>query len=364
MNLRSSSATPAPVPTPASVSHAPFAGGAFILDPPHSASEMFTPETLPADARLMARSIEEFVRAERAPYDEAQKTQDAQFMPKMLRAAGDLGLLSAGIPEQYGGLDLPKSQIALIAEKAAINPSFAISSGVHCGVAMLPILYFGSDVQRKKWLPRLATGECIGAFALSEAESGSDALSARTRASLTSDGSAYILNGAKMWITNGAFANLFVLFAKVDGDKFTAFLVEGSSRGLSIGREEHKLGLIGSSTVRVVLDNVNVPVENVLGEVGKGHYPALYALNLGRFSVAATALGMCKESLKLAAQYSNSRVQFGKPISSFGLIRQKLAQMATRTLVLESMLYRTAGDLDASFCFLDLSRFSQLPGTV
>jgi alkylation response protein AidB-like acyl-CoA dehydrogenase len=332
-----------------SVVHAPFAGGAFILDPPHSANEVFTPEKLPADAHLMARSIEEFVRANLPAFNEKLKAQDSAAMPELLRSAGELGLLGTAIPEQFGGLNLPKSQIALLTEKTGINPAFAISCGVHCGVAMLPILYFGTESQRERWLPKLATGEILGAFALSEAETGSDALSARTRATLSDDGSVYVLNGAKMWVTNGAFANLFVLFARADGGKFTAFLVERSFEGITVGREEHKLGLKGSSTARIVLDNVRVPVANVLGEVGKGHYPALYALNLGRFSIAATALGMCKESLRLAAKYANSREQFGKPISSFGLIRQKLAAMAIRTLVLESMLNRTAGDLDGRF---------------
>jgi len=345
----SSSARSTAQETPASVVHAPFAGGAFILDPPHSAAEVFTPEKLPADAQTMARTIEEFVRARLPAFNDSVKSHDPGAMPDLLHAAGELGMLGTGIPEQYGGLNLPKSEIALLAEKTGVNPAFAISAGVHCGVAMLPILYFGTEAQRKHWLPKLATGECLGAFALSEAESGSDALSARTRASLSQDGSAYILNGAKMWTTNGAFANLFVLFARADGDRFTAFLVERTSEGLSIGREEHKLGLNGSSTVRLVLDNVRVPVENVLGEVGKGHYPALYALNLGRFNIAAISLGICKESLKETVKYANRREQFGKPISSFGLVRQKLAQMAIRTLVLESMLYRTAGDLDGRF---------------
>ncbi len=333
----------------ASVAHAPLAGAAFILDPPHNVEEVFTPEKLAADAYFMARTTEEFVRAGMPAFHETLATDDPQSMPSLLRAAGKLGLLGTTIPEQYGGLNLPKSQFALLAEKTAINPAFAVSAGVHCGVAMLPILYFGSAEQREKWLPKLATCELLGAFALSEAESGSDALNARTRASLNDDGTAYILNGAKMWITNGAFADLFVLFAKVDGSRFTAFLVERQSDGLSIGREEHKLGLKGSSTVPLVLDNVRVPVENVLGEVGKGHYPALYALNLGRFNIAAIALGMCKESLRIAAQYASKREQFGKPITSFGLIRQKLAHMSIRILALESMLYRTAGDLDCRF---------------
>lgn len=325
----------------------PIAGGAFLLDRPPGAASIYTPEQLPADSHTMARSVEEFVRRELPAFISEVQAHGTGPMAGLLHKVGELGLLGMAIPVEYGGLDLPKAQIALLTEKTAINPAFAISCAVHCGVAMLPLLQYGTAAQRDRWLPKLATGECLAAFALTETESGSDALNARTRASLTPDGTAYIMNGAKMWITNGALAGLFTVFARADGDNFSAFLIEGKTEGVSIGREEHKLGLHGSSTVRLVLDDAKVPVENLLGALGEGRRPTLYALNLGRFSLAAVALGMCKENLKIAAQYANRREQFGKPISSFGLVRQKLAQMAIRTLAVETMLYRTAGDLDS-----------------
>jgi alkylation response protein AidB-like acyl-CoA dehydrogenase len=328
-------------------------GGAFLLTPAAAATgatpAIFTPEAFSSDARLMAKAVEDFVRKEVTPANERLEGHEPGLMHRLLRHAGELGLLGLAVPETYGGLDLPKSQIALLTEKAAIHPSFAISAGVHVGVATLPLLFFGTPEQRRRYLPKLASGKWIGAFALSEASSGSDALGAQAKAVLSPDGTHYILNGTKMWITNGGFADLFTVFARVEGCGFSAFLVERATPGVSASREEDKLGLRGSSTTRIVLENARVPAENVLGEIGKGHRPALYALNLGRLAIAATALGMCKESLRIATSYAKQRVQFGRPISEFGLIRHKLAEMAIRTFVLETMLYRTAGYLDVLF---------------
>ncbi|HLJ57227.1 MAG TPA: acyl-CoA dehydrogenase family protein, partial [Chthonomonadaceae bacterium] len=283
----------------------PPPGGGFLsprrFDVPEA---IFTPEQLPPDARLMASAVEEFVRGEVVPANARLEAHEPGLMESLLRRAGALGILGMAVPERFGGLDLPKSQIALLTAAMGVHPSFAISAGVHAGVATLPLLLFGTEEQQARYLPGLASGERIGAFALSEAGSGSDALAAQAKAALAPDGSHYVLNGEKMWITNGAFADLFTLFAKDERGGLTAFLVERDSPGLTASREEEKLGLRGSSTTRVVLDGVRVPAANVLGEPGKGHRPALYALNLGRFAIAATALGMCVESLRIATRYA------------------------------------------------------------
>jgi alkylation response protein AidB-like acyl-CoA dehydrogenase len=328
------------------------AGGAFLTGA--SAGEAgtdhanFTPEQFSDEARMLAGAVEEFVRGEVLPVNHRLEKHEPGLMSALLRKAGELGILGVAVPERFGGLDLPKSQIALITEKLGIHPSFAISAGVHCGVATLPLLFFGTPEQQQNYLPKLAGGEWIGAFALSEAGSGSDALSAEARALQTADGS-YVLKGTKMWITNGGFADLFTLFARIEGEGFSAFLVERKLPGMTSSREEEKLGLRGSSTTRVVLDNVAVPAENLLGDAGKGHRPALFSLNLGRLAIAATALGICKENLRTAVAYAKERRQFKRPIAEFGLVREKLAEMAIRTFVLESMLYRIAGWLDVRF---------------
>jgi alkylation response protein AidB-like acyl-CoA dehydrogenase len=330
----------------------PQRGGAFLLEE-IGPERILTPEELPADARLMAKTMEEFVRREVLPQIDRLEAHEPGLMRSLLQRAGELGLLSGGLPERYGGLDLPKSTLALLTEKAADYASFSISLGVHAGVSMFPLLFFGTEVQKQRYLPGLASGERIGAYALSEANSGSDALSAQTKAALTSDGTHYLLNGTKFWITNAGFADLFTVFARVDGEQFTAFLVERDFPGVSVGPEEHKLGLHGSSTCRLILENAQVPVENVLGEIGKGHRPALYALNMGRFNIGVGALGASKALLKIATQYAKQRVQFGWPIAQFGLIQQKLAEMAMRIFVLESMVYRVAGYWDTLFGRID-----------
>jgi alkylation response protein AidB-like acyl-CoA dehydrogenase len=333
---------------------APPVGGAFLVEEA-APDQILTPEELPAEARLMAKSIEEFVRKEVQSQSERIEAHEEGLMRSLVQSAGQLGLLAADVPELYGGLGLPKSTITHLIEKAALNASFSVSIGAHTVIGTLPLLYFGTPEQKQKYLPKLASGEIIGAFALSEANCGSDALSSQTRATLSPDGKHYLLNGTKMWTTNAGFADLFTIFAKIDGEQFTAFLVEKETPGLSLGREEHKLGIRGSSTRRVVLEDAQVPVGNVLGEIGKGYRVALYVLNIGRFNLGTGGLGSSKEVLRIATQYAKQRVQFGKAIAEFGLIQHKLAEMAVRTFVLESMVYRTAGYWDAYFGSIDAS---------
>lgn len=325
------------------------AGGDFLLDAP-SSETILTPEKLDAEARLMADAAGGYMRGEVLPAADRLQAQEAGLLPALLQQAGALGLLGLEIPEAYGGLGLAKSVSARIAEEIGVEPSFAVSHNVHTSVATLPIVFFGTPEQKDRYLPRLATGKLLGAYALSEAQAGSDALAARTRAIPSADGQSYTLSGEKMWITNAAFADLFVVFAKVEGQKgLTAFLVERGWAGVSIGREEHKLGLKGSSTCRLLLDNVSVSAENVLGKLGEGAKVALYTLNLGRFKIAASSLGQGKNLLGIATRYAKERIAFGKPIGEFGLIGQKLAMMAARLFACEAMLYRVAGYLDAIF---------------
>jgi alkylation response protein AidB-like acyl-CoA dehydrogenase len=324
------------------------AGGAFLVSD-SSPNSLFTTEEFGPEARLMAQTADEFLRREVLPKTDQIEAHDTDLMARLIRKAGDLGLLGAEVPEVYGGLGLDNRTGALLAEKINWQQSFALSHEAHTVIATLPLLYFGNHEQKAKYLPKLASGEWIGSFALSEAGSGSDALGAQTRAVLSPDGSHYVLNGAKMWITNTAFANLFTVFAKVDGDKFSAFLVERDYPGVSFGPEEHKLGMRGTSTRRVILEDVRVPAENLIGEVGKGHYAAFCALNMGRFKLEAGAVGGIKETIAVCAAYAKQRKQFGKPIAKFGLIQAKLGEMASRCFALESAVYRLAGLLDGVF---------------
>jgi alkylation response protein AidB-like acyl-CoA dehydrogenase len=332
--------------------HAAPAGGAFLIEEA-TPEQVSTPEALTAEARLMAKTMEDFIRKEVLPLTDRLEAQEDGLMRCLVQKAGRLGLLAAAVPEIYGGLDLSKSATGLLIEKMALYPSFSVSLGVQTALGTLPLLFFGTAAQKQQWLPKLASGEVIGAFSLSEANCGSDALSSQTRATLSPDGKHYLLNGTKMWTTNAGFADLFTVFAKIDGEQFTAFLVERDFPGVSLGREEHKLGLKGSSTRRVILDNAQVPVENVLGEIGKGHRVALYVLNIGRFQIGAGGLGGSKEAIHHAAQYARQRVQFGQPIANFGLIQHKLGEMAVRVFALESMIYRTAGYWDILFSPID-----------
>ena len=303
------------------------AGGAFLIqDTP--ASRVFVPEEFSAEARLMGRSAEEFLRKEVLPCTERIEAHDTELMARLMHQAGEAGLLGAEVPEVYGGFGLDNRTGALIAEKLNWQQSFALSHEAHTVIATLPLQYFGSHTLKSKYLPKLASGEWIGAFALSEANSGSDALGAQARADLSSDGRSWILKGTKMWITNTAFAQLFTVFAKVGGEKFSCFMVERDTPGLSFGKEEHKLGMKGTSTRRVILDEVLIPFENLVGEVGKGHYSAFCALNMGRFKLEAGAVGGMKETLAVCAAYAKQRKQFGRPIAEFGMIQAKLGALS------------------------------------
>jgi hypothetical protein len=323
-------------------------GGAFLLRET-APEEIFVPEAFTEEQRMLAQAAEEFIRGEVLPRSEAIERQEPNLTPDLLRKAGALGLLAVDVPQEYDGLGLGMATSARIAERMAPQASFAVSYGAYTGIGTHPILLFGTPEQKQRYLPRLASGEMIAAYALSEADSGSDALAARARAVLNPAGTHYLLNGTKMWTSNAAFASLFVLFAKVNGEAFTCFLVEADTPGLSTGREEHKLGIKGSSTRRVILEDAAVPVENVLGEVGKGHLVAFNSLNVGRFKLAASVLGGAKANLATATRYAKERRQFGKPIAEFGMMQQKLGEMAARIYACESAVYRTAGLIDARF---------------
>jgi alkylation response protein AidB-like acyl-CoA dehydrogenase len=321
-------------------------GGNFLLqetDPPL----VFTPEDLSEEQRLMAQTAAQFMEKEVLPRLEALEHQQEGLARELFRKAGELGLLGIEVPETYGGLGLGKVSAVGVEEHLTRLGGFGVTCGAHTGIGTMPLMYFGTEAQKQKYLAKLATGEWMAAYALSEADAGSDALSLRTRATLSPDRRHYLLNGTKMWISNAAWADLFTLFAKVDGQHVTAFLVERTFPGVSTGREEHKLGIKSSSTRRVILEDARVPVENVLGEVGKGAYIAFNILNAGRFKLGAGAIGAAKQSLDGAARYATERRQFGRPIASFGLIQQKLAQMAARIFAGESAVYRTAALMDA-----------------
>ena len=321
-------------------------GANFLLaetDP----SLVFTPEDLTAEQRLMADTAAKFMEKEVLPNQEALEHQAEGLAPKIFRQAGALGLLGMGVPEDYNGLGLGRATIVGVEEQLTRLGGFGVTCGAHSGIGTEPLQYFGTEAQKKKYLSKLATGEWMAAYALSEAGSGSDALGLRTKATLSADGKHYLLNGTKMWISNAAWADLFTIFAKVDGQQVTAFLVERTFPGVSTGKEEHKLGIKSSSTRRVILEDAKVPVENALGEIGKGAYIAFNILNLGRFKLGAGAIGAAKESLKVATRYALERQQFGRPLASFGLIQQKLAQMATDIFAGESTVYRTAAMIDA-----------------
>jgi len=314
--------------------------------------DVFTREDLTAEQKQFGQIAGEFMRREVVPCAARLYAHDWQLTRELLRKAGALDLLRLELPEAYGGLGLDKSSAAFVAEQISMNPSFGGSLGVHTGIGTMPLLYFGTAAQKAKYLPALASGELVAAYALTEPGSGSDALAAKTTAVLTSDGRHYLLNGRKMWITNGGFADLFTIFAKVDGTKFTGFLVE---RGMGVvsGPDEHKLGLDGSSTTELILDNVRVPAENVLGAIGEGHKVAFNTLNLGRVKLGSRNLSCAKFALANAARYARERTQFGRSIGEFGLIKHKLAEMAIRCYAGDAMVYRTLGDVDRALATVD-----------
>src|SRR6202453_1637623 len=331
-----------------------IAGGSFLLET-RQPSEVFTPEDFTEQHRLIGQTAEEFAVKEILPNAEKIEHKDFSITRDLLKKAGELGLSSVEIPEAYGGLEMDKVTAAVIADHIAKYAGFATTWGGHTGIGTLPIVYFGTEEQKKKYLPRLAAGEIVGAYALSESTSGSDALNCRTRAQLSADGKHYVLNGEKMWITNAGFADLFTVLAKLAGDKFTAFLVEKTFPGISIGSEEHKLGIRGSSTCPVILNDCQVPAENLLGEIGRGHVIAFNILNIGRFKLGAMCVGGGRVSLENAVGYAKQRKAFGKVIADFGLVREKIANMATLLYVGESLVYRTVGMMDVALGEVDKS---------
>src|ERR1700688_1670321 len=331
-----------------------ISGGSFLLESRRT-DEVFTPEDFTEQQRLIGQTAQEFTVNEILPNVEKMEHKDFSVSGDLLKKAGDLGLSGVEVPEAYGGLELDKVTAAVIADHIAQYAGFATTWGAHSGIGMLPLVYFGTEEQKKKYLPRLAAGEIVGAYALSEASSGSDALNCRTRAQLTSDGKHYILNGEKVWITNAGFADLFTVFAKIDGEKFSAFLVERTFPGISIGGEEHKLGIRGSSTCPGILNDCKVPVENLLGEIGKGHIIAFNILNIGRFKLGAMCVGGGRVSLENAIGYAKQRKAFNKVIADFGLVREKIANMAGLIYVGESLVYRTVGMMDGALSEIDRS---------
>jgi alkylation response protein AidB-like acyl-CoA dehydrogenase len=318
-------------------------GGAFLIED-LSAENMITPEDFTNEHEMIAKTTDEFVMNEVLPKLEQLENQEFDHAVNLMKKAGTLGLLGADIQEEYGGLELDQISSAIISEKFARGGGgFSITHGAHVGIGSLPIVFFGNEEQKKKYLPKLATGELLSAYALTEAGSGSDALSAKTTAVLNEEGTHYILNGEKQFITNAAFADLFVVYGKIDGEHFTAFIVEKDAHGVSTGPEEKKMGIKSSSTRPLILNDAKVPVENVLGEIGKGHKIAFNILNVGRYKLAIGAVGAAKRALELAATYVNERKQFQTPISTFSLTKEKLATMATEIYANESSVYRTVG---------------------
>ena len=325
--------------------------GASWLVAPVGTHPQFTGANFTDDDLLYAKTAEDFVRGEVLPKLDAIEAKEEGLMPALLRRAGELGLLMVDIPERYGGLGLHKTTSMLVSERGALCASFSVSWGAHTGIGTLPIVYYGTEAQKAHYLPKLATGELLAAYALTEPGAGSDALAAKTRAERVGD--VYRLTGTKQFITNAGFADVFTVFAKVDGEHFTAFLVERGAPGLSTGPEEKKLGIRGSSTRQLILEDVAVGADAVLGEVGQGHKIAFNILNIGRFKLGAGAGGAAKECLQIALDYARERKQFGRTIATFGMIQRKLADMATRIYVADSMSYRTAGLMDAAAAAID-----------
>src|SRR3982751_418003 len=326
-------------------------GGAFLIEE-RTPDEIFTPEDFTEEHRMIAETTREFMDKEVVTRIDELEKHDWKLSRELIGKAADLGLIGANIPEEYGGLGLDQTSGALIGENIGRSASFATTLGAESGIGLLPIIYFATDEAKQKYLPRIAAGELITAYALTEAGAGSDAMAGKATARLSDDGKEYILNGEKMWITNGGFADIFIVFAKVDGDKFSAFIVERQP-GLTSGAEEHKMGIKGSSTTALVLSDVRTPVENLLGEVGKGHKIAFNVLNIGRFKLGAMCVGGMKLMVHESVRYANERHQFGKSISSFGAIKAKLAEQAILTWVGESLVYRTLGMIEAGIGAVD-----------
>ncbi len=320
-------------------------GGEFLITDAVSA-DTFIPERFSEEHLMMASMADEFLEAEVFPNLDRIDAQEAGLMESIMDKAGELGLLGISVPEEYGGFGKDFITGMLITEKLGAGHSFAVAMAAHTGIGTLPILYFGNKAQKDKYLPKLASGEWKASYCLTEPGSGSDALAAKTKAVLSADGKHYILNGQKMWITNAGFADVFVVFAQIDGDKFTGFIVEKGYDGLTLGEEEHKMGIKGSSTRQVFFMDCKVPVENLLGDIGKGHLIAFNILNIGRAKLAGAALGGCKRAITTSVNYASTREQFKLPIAKFGAIKHKLAEQAIRTFAMESSLYRAAHQID------------------
>jgi butyryl-CoA dehydrogenase len=327
-------------------------GGSFLIEE-HSTDQVFTPEDLTDEHRQIMRTTEEFARNEILPNVEKIEHKEFAVTRELIRKACEIGIANVDIPEQYGGSDMDKISSSLINECISVSGSFSVSFGGHTGIGSLPIVYFGTPEQKAKYLPKLATGELIAAYALSESTSASDAMNARTKAVLSPDGKEWILNGEKTWITNGGFADVFIIFAKVDGEKFSAFIVERKFPGFQSGAEEKKMGIRGSSTTPIILNDCRVPRENLLGEIGKGQVIAFNTLNIGRFKLGAGVIGGGRNSLNHSIGYAKQRKAFGKPLSDFGLIKEKLANMAVGVYTGECMAYRTIGMIDAAMSDID-----------
>src|SRR4051794_5632834 len=327
-------------------------GGSFLTEE-RDPQDVFTPEDLSQEHRQIAKTAIDFTQNEVMPAAAEIEAKNFAVTRALLRKAGELGLMSVDIPEAYGGLEMDKVTSALVAESISKLASFSVAFSAHVGIGTLPIVWYGTEEQKRKYLPKLGSGEWIGAYALSESSSASDAMNCRTRAVLSADGKHYVLNGEKMWITNSGFADLFTVFAKVDGEKFSAFLIERKTPGFSVGAEEHKLGIRGSSTCPLILADCQVPVENLLGEIGKGHHIAFNILNIGRFKLGAACVGGARNSLQDGIGYAKERKALGKTISEFGLIQEKLAESAVGIYAGEAMVYRTIGMIDAALADVD-----------
>jgi len=327
------------------------AGGSFLLET-RSPAEVFTPEDLNEEQRQIASTAAQFARDEVLPNAAAIEAKQPGVLAGLIRKAGELGFVSVDVPEEYGGMGMDKVTSTLVTEHLSVLASFSTAFGSHVGIATLPLVWYGTEEQKQRYLPKLGSGEWIGGYGLSEASSGSDAMHIRTRATLSPDGSTYTLNGEKMWITNCGIASLYTVFAKIDGEKFSAFLVERDTPGMTVGAEEHKLGIRGSSTCPLVLDNCRIPAANLLGEAGKGHHIAFNVLNVGRFKLGVACIGGARHALGHMIRYAKERRAFGKSIAEFGLIQRKISSSATSLYAAESMAYRTVGMIDAGIAQL------------
>lgn len=327
-------------------------GGSFLIEDLQP-GDIFTREDISDVQRQIEHATMDFAEKQVQPQISSIEAKDFNVVKSLLRQAGDLGLMSIDVPEEFGGLEMDKVTSALVAENIAICGSFSVAFSAHVGIGTLPLIWYGTPQQKKKYLPRLASGEWVAAYALSEASSGSDAMNIRARATLSADGQHYLLDGEKMWTSNAGIADLFTVFVKIDGEKFAAFLIESGTSGLSIGPEEHKLGIRGSSTCPVILADCKVPAENLLGEAGKGHHIAFNILNVGRYKLGAAAIGGAKYSFRSGVRYARERIAFSRPITSFGLVQQMIADSAAGIFAGESLVYRVIGAIDASLADLD-----------